>query len=41
MVYYFKNPGSDGVIDSLIFCKIDGLVQLNFETEEVKTIYKF
>ena len=41
MVYYFKNPESDGVIDTLIFVKYDRMLQLNFETSEIKTIYKF
>ena len=41
MVYYFKNPESDGVIDTLIFVKFDRILQVNFETSEIKTIYKF
>ena len=42
MVYYFKNPEKeDGVIDTLIFVRFDRILQLNFETEEIKNIYIF
>lgn len=41
MAYYFKNAESDGVVDTLIFVKYDRVLQLNFETSEISTIYKF
>lgn len=39
MVYYFKNPDKDGVIDTLIFVKYDRILQLNFETEVITSLY--
>ena len=42
MQYYFVNSDSKGTQrDSILFAKIDQIFTLNFETDQVTTIYKF
>ena len=42
MQYYFVNKDTNGTErDSILFAKIDQIFTLNFETDEVTTIYKY
>lgn len=41
MQFHFKKPTSGSKCNTLIFCKPDQIFELNFETEEIKTIMTF
>ena len=42
MNYHFKNPkGNTKEKDTIIFCKIDEIFEMNFMTSETMTRYKF
>ena len=41
MQYYFENKKGNGNIDSLIFVKADRIIKINFETDQIDTMYEF
>lgn len=40
MQYYFENK-KDGTKDSLIFVKADRIIKMNFENDQIDTLYEF
>lgn len=41
MQYMFKNPLPGETINSIIFAKKESIFEINFDTEEIVTLYKF
>ena len=41
MNYHFKQTGNSKEKDTIIFCKIDEIFEMNFITSECMTRYKF